>query len=121
MVAYYTNNMLLFYSTATNQLETTFDWTVLQNRNRAVDVTCIDFETKNSLDSVMHTKLLHKLSSSGLPNILTSWISALLTNRSQQVSMKRHLSISTPVTIGVPQGSDSGPVLFVCKRLRKSV
>ena len=48
-----------------------------------------------------------------LPNSLTSWISAFLANRSQQVAVERVVSQYFPVISRVPQGFVLGLILFI--------
>ncbi len=41
------------------------------------------------------------------------WFEAYMTNRTQQVSFKGTLSEAQSITVGVPQGSILGPLLFI--------
>ena len=73
---------IIKHSTTTNLLESTYDWTISLIKDFSY-VLYIDF-TK-AFDSVVHSKLTHKLRQIGLPDLLVSWIIAFLTDRSQQV------------------------------------
>ena len=50
---------IIKHSTTTNQLESTYDWTISLNNRTPVDVLYIDFS--KAFDSVVHSKLTHKL------------------------------------------------------------
>jgi hypothetical protein len=80
-----------------------------------VDVLCLDF--KKAFDSVPHKRLLPKKRKLGIENQCCGWIQNFLSNRSQKVRAKDHLSsgsaVESGVPRGVPQGSVIGLTLFV--------
>ena len=49
----------------------------------------------------------------GLSDLLISWITAFLTDRSQQVRIENVISHMSKVICGVPHGSVLGPILFI--------
>ena len=99
------------HSTVTNLLECTHDWAVSVHGGHAVDVIYIDFS--RAFDSVVHTKLIYKLSNFGISGDLLQWIEAFLTNRQQCVVVEHCFSTFIPVLSGVAQGSVIGPLLFI--------
>lgn len=48
----------------------------------------------------------------GLSGPVLNWFASFLCNRTQRIKVKRALASSTPVLIGVPQGSTLSPTLF---------
>jgi hypothetical protein len=87
------------------------DWTLALNSKHSVDCFYIDFA--KAFDSVVHSKLCAKLVYSGISGRLLSWLTAFLSNRTQQVKVGGKLSGIVDVISGVPQGSVLGPLLFL--------
>jgi hypothetical protein len=76
-----------------------------------VDVVYFDF--KAAFDKCCHEKLMMKLRSLGFEDRALSWFHNFLSNRSAAVRIGDSLSSSFVVKSGVPQGTVSGPLLFL--------
>jgi len=60
-----------------------------------------------------HQELISRLRTSfGITGSVVSWLQSYLSNRTQSVRISHHSSTPTMCTIGVPQGSVLGPLLF---------
>ena len=71
----------------------------------------IDFS--KAFDTVSHRKLLHKLTNYGITGNILQWFSSFLCDRKQQVKIGDVYSSYASVSSGVPQGSCTGPLLFI--------
>jgi len=68
-----------------------------------------------AFDTVNHFILLGKLRAYGVTGTFLKWFESYLSNHYQQVSIDTlgTLSAPAPISIGVPQGSILGPLLFL--------
>jgi len=86
------------------------------NTHDNIDIVYLDFS--NAFDSIVHSKLIAKLSCYGIDHVLLSLIGSFLSNRFQYVKVDKSYSSILPVISGVPQGSVfaiwSLIVYFVC-------
>ena len=98
-------------STCTNLLVCFNDWTLALQDHCGVNVVYIDFA--KAFDSISHVKLIHRLKSYGISDLLLQWIQNFLTGRYHCTRVGNVLSDSVHLLSGVVQGSGLGPLLFV--------
>ena len=82
---------------------------VLDSGNSAV---AIFLDLSKAFDTLNHVILIEKLHYYGINNLELSWFSSYLSNRSQYVEIDHVKSNYSFSSIGIPQGSILGPLLF---------
>ena len=93
--------MLLFMNKITSALE---------NKEYSIAIFC---NLRKAFDSVNHKTLLMKLQKLGIMGTELKWFNSYLTHRKQFVQVNNSISKLLNVSIGVPQGSILGPLLFI--------
>ena len=82
-------------------VKATYDWTLSLYSDIPVDIIYIDFI--KAFDSVVHRKLLFKLSDVGLQKLLTDCISAFFTNKLRKILVDHALADPISLITGVPR------------------
>ena len=71
------------------------------------------FYLSNCFDTINHKRLLKKLEKYGIRGNAIKWFQNYLSSRTQAVSANGLLSDFLTILMGVPQGSNLGPLLFL--------
>jgi hypothetical protein len=73
----------------------------------------IFLDLTKAFDTVDHDRLLKKLECYGIRGLANAWFANYLSNRQQVTRVDDNVSDTALITVGVPQGSVLGPVLFL--------
>ena len=98
-------------STVTALLNVTDRW--LENIDKGLVTGVVFIDLRKAFDTVDIGILLNKLSVFGVTSTEKDWFQSYLTGRMQSLAIGGQTSAPLPVTIGVPQGSILGPLLFM--------
>ena len=99
------------HSTVTALLESTNNWAYNIDHGRVNAVVFLDL--RKAFDTVDHGILLSKLNACGLGGAVGTWFKSYLSDRSQKCYVNGHLSNNRTLLCGIPQGTMSGPLLFL--------
>ncbi len=99
-------------STVTNLIECFNTWTEYYDKGIQTDVIYLDFS--KCLDTVIHSKLMFKISKYGFDGSAYNCIKKFLVDRKQYVKLDAELPHETIASSGVPQGTVLCPLLFQC-------
>ena len=70
-------------------------------------------DLRKAFDTVDHLLLINKLKGLGVAGKSLAWFLSYLSGRTQQTMCEYELSPPAKITVGVPQGSILGPLLFL--------
>jgi hypothetical protein len=85
-------------------------YTALDSNNVVLGVF---LDLTKAFDTVNHKRLLNKLELYGIRGVANSWFTDYLSNRPQSTRINNYRSENVSMTMGVPQGSVLGPLLFL--------
>jgi hypothetical protein len=100
-----------FHSTSTCLHTTIDEW--LQNMDDKLFTGICYLDIAKCFDTISHDLLLQKLTKYGVHNVELQWFKSYLSDRSQFVTYNNKSSNYCNLTLGVPQGSTLGPMLFM--------
>ena len=99
------------HSTLTALVDAAKSWSV--NIDKGLVNGAVFIDLKKAFDTIDHNILLRKLRIYGVDTISIKWFESYPFRRSQRGSLAGQLSNAAPVSCGIPQGSNLGPLLFL--------
>ena len=96
---------------------------ILEKWDKGFSVIGVFIDLRKAFDTVSHQLILSKLSKLGICGDLLSWFQSYLSGRTQFTQLGPVKSLSSDITVGVPQGSLLGVLLFqlIIDDLRRSI
>ncbi len=98
------------HSCETLLLKTTNDWYKAMNTGNITG--CVFLDLRKAFDTINHEVLVNKLARYGIHDMEKSWFKHYLFERQQVVRLCDALSDPMEIDVGVPQGSQLGPLLI---------
>ena len=86
---------------------------VLESMDKGCVTETVFLDLRKAFDTVDHLLLINKLKSLGVAGKSLEWFRSYLSGRVQQTMCVNALSPPAKITMGVPQGSILGPLLFL--------
>ena len=85
---------------------------LLNNMDQKKISVIVLLDISKAFDSIRHYLMIRKLRKAGVSESACAWFESYLSQRQQVVKFQNTVSDPLPLTVGVPQGSIMGPVLF---------
>ena len=86
---------------------------IYENLDKSKPIAVAFLDLAKAFDTVDHNILLHKLHAYGIRGNAYKLMQSYLTNRKQKVRIDQSESEPITITVGVPQGTILGPLLFI--------
>lgn len=98
-------------STTTASIE--FLQTIYEGLDRGNEMAALFFDLSCAFDTLNTRFILDKLSNYGIRGQILDWFASFLTNRKMAVTVSGKDSEERSISLGVPQGSVIGPLIFI--------